>query len=106
MAAVCLTNILNVIMSFLFVTRISGLPQVENVLGIMAMIMGFRLGCIALVNRRNKRDKWETILLVPIFLFFVVDLLLDYILNFDFRGTALAGPYILFYYVGPWGLIG
>jgi len=103
---VCLANLINVIMSFLFVTRIFAFLQVESILGIVAMIMGFCLGYIAFINRRNKRDKWETYLLIPIFLFFVVELVLDYILDFDFRSTALVGPYILFYYVGLWGLIG
>ena len=103
---VYLANLINVIMAFLFVARISALSQVENVLGIVAMSMGFCLGCIAFINRSNKRSKSETYLLIPIFLFFMVELVLDYILNFDFRSTALVGPYILFYYVGLWGLIG
>jgi hypothetical protein len=83
-------------MALLFVVRISNLPQVEAVLGVIVMIMGFSLGCIPFLNRRNNRDKWETYLLVPIFLFFIVELVLDYILNFDFRNTALVGPYVLF----------
>ena len=93
-------------MSLLFVVRISNLPQIEDILGIAVMIMGFSLGYIAFVNWRNKRDKWESYLLIPIFLFFIVELVLDYILNFDFRSTALVGPYILFYYIGLWALIG
>jgi hypothetical protein len=103
---VCLANLINVMMSGLFVARISALPQVERVLGIVVMIMGFCLGYIALINRRNGRDRWETYLLIPIFLFFIVELVLDYVLDVDFRSTALAGPYVLFYYVGLWGLIG
>jgi LPXTG-motif cell wall-anchored protein len=102
---VYLANLINVIMSFLFVARISALPQTGNVLGIVAMIMSFGLGYIAFINRRNKRDKWETYLLIPIFLFFVVELVLDYILRLDFRSTMWAVPYVLFYYVGLWGLI-
>ncbi len=70
------------------------------------MIMGFALGYIAFFNKKNRRNKWEVYLLTPIFLFFVVDLILDYILSFDFRSTAIIGPYILLYYVGLWGLIG
>ena len=99
-------NLINVIMTLLFIVRISNLSQVENILGIVAMIMGFGLGYIAFFNWRNNRNKWETYLLIPIFLFFIVELILDYILNFDFRSTPLVGPYILFYYVALWGLIG
>ena len=59
-------NLINVIMALVFVVRISDLPQVEDILGIIVMIMGFGLGYIAFVNSRNKRDKWETYLLIPI----------------------------------------
>ena len=93
-------------MVILFVARIFGLPQMEYVLGIVVMILGFSLGYIAFLNKKGKRDKWEAYLLIPIFLFFVVDLVLDYVLAFDFRSTAIVGPYILLYYVGLWGLIG
>jgi hypothetical protein len=82
------------------------LPNVEYVLGVAAMIMGFALGYIALLNRKMKRDKVLTYLLIPIFLFFIVELVLDYVLAFDFRRTAIVGPYILLYYAGLWGLIG
>jgi len=103
---VCLANLINVIMFFLFIARISALSQVEGALGIVVMVMGFCLGYIAFINSRNKRDKWETYLLIPTFVFFIVELVLDYILDFDFRSTALAGPYVLFYYIGLWGLVG
>jgi hypothetical protein len=99
-------NLINIIMALLFVVRISSLPQIEDILGIAVMMMGFGLGYIAFINRRNKRNRWETYLLIPIFLFFIVELVLDYILSFDFRSTSLVGPYILFYYVALWGLIG
>jgi hypothetical protein len=103
---VYMANLINVIMAILFVARISGLPQAEYALGIVVMIMGFALGYIAFINKKNKREKWDVYLLIPIFLFFIVDLILDYILSFDFRSTGIAGPYVLLYYVGLWGLIG
>jgi hypothetical protein len=106
LAVVYTANLINIVMALLFVARIYNVSQVENILGIVAIIMGFGLGFIAFVNWRNKREKWEYYLLIPIFLFFIVELLLDYILNIDFRNTTLVGPYILFYYVGLWGLIG
>ena len=93
-------------MVFLFVARMSGLPQIEKGFGIVTMLLGFTLGYIAFLNHKNKRDKWTTYLLVPIFLFFIVELVLDYILELDFRNTAIVGPYILLYYIGLWALIG
>ena len=104
---VCLVNLINVVMVFLFLARILFLyPVFKDFLGIVSMVMGFSLGYIAFINWRNGRDKWEIYLLIPVFLFSIVGLLLDYIFRIDFRNTALVGPYILFYYVGLWGLIG
>jgi hypothetical protein len=101
-----LANFINVAMAILFTIRIFGLSQVEYALGIVVMAMGFALGYIAFLNRKNSRDKWEVYLLVPIFLFFIVDLFLDYLFPSDFRSTAIAVPYVLLFYIGLWGLIG
>ena len=106
LVVVYLANFINVIMAILFAVRVFGLSQVVYALGIVVMIMGFALGYVAFLNKKNKRDKWEIYLLIPIFLFFIVDLFLDYLFPFDFRSTAIVGPYILLYYVGLWGLIG
>ena len=103
---VSMANLINIIMVVLFAVRMSGLPHAEKGLGVVAMIMGFALGYIAFLNKKSKRDKWMTYLLIPIFLFFVVELILDYVLTLDFRSTAIVGQYILLYYVGLWGLIG
>ena len=103
---VYLASMINVAMTVLFTARIFGLSQVERVLGIVAMAMGFALGYIAFFNKKNGRDKWEVYLLIPILLFFLVELVLDYLFSFDFRSTAIAGPYVLLYYVGLWGLVG
>ena len=106
LVVVYLANFINVIMTILFAIRVFGLSQVVYALGIVVMIMGFALGYVAFLNKKNKRDKWEVCLLISIFLFFVLDLFLDYLFPFDFRSTAIVGPYILLYYVGLWGLIG
>jgi len=101
-----MANLINMVMVVLFAARIFGLAQVEHTSGIVTMIMGFALGYIAFLNKKSKRDNWMTYLLIPIFLFFVVELFLDYVLMLDFRNTVTVGPYILLYYVGLWGLIG
>ncbi len=106
LVAVSLANLINVVMAALFTARISGFPQIQYVLGVVAMTMGFALGYIAFLNRRNRRDKWLTYLLTPILLFFIVDFFLDYVLASSFRSTSLVIPYVALYYVGLWGLIG
>jgi len=82
-----MANLINIIMVVLFAVRMSGLPHAEKGLGVVAMIMGFALGYVAFLNKKSKRDKWMTYLLIPIFLFFVVELILDYVLTLDFRSA-------------------
>ena len=106
MVVVILANVINIVMAGLFAARISSLHQIQYILGVAALVMGFALGCVAFLNGKWNRDKWMTLLLVPIFLFFIVEFVLDYALALDFRSTILVGPYILLYYVGLWGLIG
>jgi hypothetical protein len=106
LTVVYLANLINIFIAFLFLARMSGLTEIENTFGISTIAMGFVLGYIAYINKKNHRDKWETYLLIPIFLFMIIELLLDYILIVDFRSTSIAGPYVLLYYIGAWGLIG
>ena len=106
LTVVYLANLINILIAFLFLARMSGFTEIENTLGIAVITMGFAIGYIAYLNKKNCRDKWETYLLIPIFLFMIAELLLDYILVLDFRSTIIVGPYILLYYIGAWGLIG
>lgn len=106
LTVVFLANLINILIAFLFLARMANLTELENTFGITSIIMGFTLGYIAYINSKNRRDKWETYLLIPIFLFMIIELILDYILVIDFRNTIIAGPYVLLYYIGAWGLIG
>ena len=78
---VYLAILINVLMAALFAARIFGLPEIEYIIGLSVIIMGFSLGYIAFLNKKKRRDMWEVYLLLPIFLFFVVELVLDYILE-------------------------
>ena len=106
LTVVYLASLINILMAFLFLARISNLTEVENTLGIAIIAMGFALGYIAYLNIKNCREKWEICLLIPIFLFMIVELILDYILVMDFRSSIIVGSYIMLYYIGAWGLIG
>jgi hypothetical protein len=99
-------NIINISMGFLFVVRMLGFPLVEKALGIVVLFLGFSLGYVAYINKKNKRDKWEVFLLLPVFFFCIIELILDYILVTDWRSSALVGPYLLLYYFSLWMLIG
>lgn len=99
LTVVYLANFINILIAFLFLARMFDLPEVENTLGVAVISMGFVLGYIAYLNKKNCREKWETYLLIPIFLFMIVELILDYVLVLDFRSTIIVGPYVLLYYI-------
>lgn len=100
------SNIINIAMALLFTARLSGLFLVEKSMGVLVISLGFALGYVACSNKNNKRDKWEVYLLLPVFFFSIIELNLDYILDMDWRSSALVGPYLLLYYVSLWMLIG
>ena len=97
---------INISMAILFGVRILGISLVEKALGFVVLFLGFTLGYVAYRNKTNKRNRWEVYLLLPFFLFSIVELILDYILVPDFRSTAIVGPYLLLYYTSLWMLIG
>ena len=103
---VCASNAINISMAFLFGARLMGVFVVERSMGVLVLILGLALGYVACVNAGNKRDKWEVLLLLPILLFSIVHMLVDYIMAMDFRSTAIVGPYLLLYYFSLWMLIG
>jgi len=100
------SNIINISMALLFAARLLGLSLLERSQGVLVLFLGFALGYVAYSNNKNKRDKWEVYLLLPVFFFCIVHLILDYILLLDFRRTAIVGPYLLLYYTSLWMLIG
>ena len=100
------SNILNIAMALLFTARLSGLILVEKSIGVLVLSLGFALGCVAYSNKKNKRDKWEVYLLLPVFFFCIVELILDYILVMNWRRSTIVGPYLLLYYFSLWMLIG
>ena len=106
LSVVIIANLINIVMTFLFATRISGLPQMQYGLGIVVLFLDFTLGYFAFLNKKKGRGKWLTFLLMPIFIFSVVDMFLDYVLVLDFRSTVWVAPFVLLYYIGLWGLIG
>ena len=99
-------NVINIAMAVLFSARLGGLFPVERSMGVLVVCLGFALGYVAYSNRKNKRDKWEVVLLLPVVFFSIVEVIVDYILTADWRSSAFVGPYLLLYYGSLWMLIG
>lgn len=102
---VTLTNLMNIIMIFIFYLRTR---QVGHLL-----VFGLAWGAFILVlvvavilNIKAKREKWFIVLPLLLALFLIVELVLDYVLQYDFRSTRLLGPYLLLYYASIMGMIG
>ncbi len=68
--------------------------------------MIFPLSIAVISNLLAKRQWWFFILPIPIILFLILELILDYLLKIDFRNTVSLWPYIIIYFVGLNGMIG
>ena len=60
----------------------------------------------AIINLQAKRGLWFSALPLLFVGFLIVELVLDYILQLDFRSTGLLIPYLILYYLSILGMIG
>lgn len=102
---VTLANLLNIIMVFIFYVRTRGAGH-PLVFGIVWGAFIVVLTAAFIMNIRAKRPWWSFILPMLLAIFLIVELMLDYVLQIEFRSTKLLGPYLLLYYVSIMGMIG
>jgi len=101
-----IANLVNLLIIGVFLCRPKGLARVEHILGIIIVTMALPVSIAVFFNILGKREWWTIVLPLLLILFFLVELLFDYILNLDFRNTALLWPYIFIYYLSIMGMIG
>ena len=70
------------------------------------MILSLALAAATVWNLQARREWWAAVLPALLALFLIVEIVLDYILQFDFRSTRWLGPYLLLYYLSIMGMIG
>ena len=99
-------NLVNILLIGIFLCSPRGLARVEYILGIIIVAMVLPVSIAVILNILGKREWWTIVLPLLLILFFLVELLFDYILNLDFRNTALLWPYIFIYYISVMGMIG
>ena len=99
-------NLVHLLCASIFLARIKKLEKIEYVLGIIIIALIIPTLAAAVLNFMNSREWWSYILPVPIILFFIVELVLDYILKLEFRNTNLLWPYLGIFYLGSMGMIG
>lgn len=99
-------NLFNLLMAAIFLTRPRGWRRFERVAGLVMVALALPLVVAVILNAVAQRAWWFVALPIPLILHAAVELLLDYLLQIDFRRTRLLGPYLGLFYLGQWGLIG
>ena len=96
---------MNIIMVIIFLSRAAGGAH-SSIVG--AIWVGFIvvLSIVVVLNIRGQREWWRIALPCLLIAFLILELILDYILQIDFRSTRLLGPYLLLYYAAILGMIG
>lgn len=106
LVVVIIANLMNVILSLIFLNRVFGRAEWEHGLGYGTLIMAFPLTIIALANLAGGRGWAFWILPLVVVVYLAVEFVLDYWLKFNFRQTAWLGPYLLVYYLALFAMIG
>ena len=101
-----IANVINLLLTGIFLSRPKGLQKVEHFLGLFMVAMILPVGVAAVLNILGKREWWTVVLPVILLLFLAVELLLDYILKLNFRKTRWLWPYLLLYYLAMMAMIG
>jgi len=101
-----IANVVNLLLIGIFVSRAKRMVNVEFVLGIAVVAMALPLIGAAIVNILSRREWWTIVLLLPMILYCILELVLDYVLKMEFRSTSLLWPYLTLFYVGLIGMVG
>ena len=86
-------NIVNLLVVGVFLSRTKGLQDLEYYIGLILIIMALPLITAVIFNIIDKRDWWSIVLPLPLILYCFIELLFDYILNLNFRNTALVSTW-------------
>lgn len=101
-----IANIVNLLITAIFIFRVNGNEITEYILGLIVVAMMLPILGIAIQNFLQQRIIWTIVLPIPLILYCLTELLFDYILNLEFRNTWLLWPYVVIFYAGLWGMIG
>jgi hypothetical protein len=101
-----IANFVNLLVTGVFIARGNGYERTEYVLGLAVVAMALPTMTIVVLNIIHQREWWTIVLPLPLILFCLMELLLDYVLKLDFRNTGLIWLYIPIFYLGLWGMIG
>lgn len=106
LAVIVIANLLNLILTLIFLNRVFGRAAWEHWLGYGTLIMALPLTAISIANLSEKRSWAFWVLPLVMVVYLVIEFVLDYWLKFNFRQTAWLGPYLLVYYAALFAMIG
>jgi hypothetical protein len=99
-------NLANLLTAGIFFSRTLGQDRAETVLGLVFVSLALPTLAGVVLNALAGREWWTILLPVPLIVFCIVELLLDYVLHIEFRSTGLRWPYIVLYYVALISMVG
>jgi hypothetical protein len=99
-------NLFNILLIGVFLCRPWGLQRAEKALGLATVALTVPFSLAFFFNLAGGREWWTVVLPGIMVVHLLVETLLDYVLQVDFRGTALLGPYLLIFYLAQMGMIG
>jgi hypothetical protein len=105
LVAVAVANLFNLILIPIFILRSMRVETPQIVVAIWVLFI-LILVAIVVLNARAKRDWWAIVMPALLAAFLIVEVVLDYMIDYDFRSTWLIGPYLLLFYVSIMGMIG
>ncbi len=101
-----IANLANLLTAGIFLSRTLGQKGTESVLGLIFVSLALPAAAGVIVNTLAGREWWTILLPLPLIVFCIVELLLDYVLRLEFRTTGLRWPYLVLYYVALVSMIG
>jgi hypothetical protein len=99
-------NLINLIMVGIFLSRPFEQTRLEYVLGWINIGLALPLSFAVVKNFMDRREWWTFVLPSIMIIFLIVELVLDYILQLNFRSTWMLWPYLILFYFAQWMLIG
>jgi formate hydrogenlyase subunit 3/multisubunit Na+/H+ antiporter MnhD subunit len=95
----------NLLIAVMFIARVER-PDLAPVFGWAGTAMALPLALASVYRFGADASAWDVVLPLVFVVFAIVEVLVDAVLGFDVRRTALLGPYLGLFYLAQWALIG
>jgi len=99
--------LINLLMISLFLFRLKNIPKIEYWIGILAILNIIPLGYLFIKSFKENRPIIYFIQIGLMISYLILELLLDYILQIDFRqNLKIVIPYIVLFFTATGGMLG